>query len=252
MTRPASRLSVHAEKVNSCDLLTVGGVLDSSTYLELRNTIIKAAVEQPRAVLVDVTRLTVSAPSAWSVFTSAHWHVSTWPDVPVMLVCAHEQERDDIIRSGVSRYVPVYASAETACARLGDRAQPFARRFRAELPVNPNSLRRARRLVAEILLEWSLPELVAVATVIANVFVENVLEHTDGAPVLRLESKGSTVTVAVEDGDRMPPARHEDRITGSERVSGLSIVAAVSRVWGSNPTPSGKTVWAVIGPENEL
>jgi hypothetical protein len=35
-------------------------------------------------------------------------------------------------------------------------------------------------------------------------------------------------------------------------VSGLAIVDALSRAWGSAATSSGKTVWAVIGPENQL
>ncbi|CNJ97610.1 stas domain-containing protein [Mycobacterium tuberculosis] len=35
-------------------------------------------------------------------------------------------------------------------------------------------------------------------------------------------------------------------------MSGLAIVDALSREWGSTPTSSGKTVWAVIGPENQL
>ncbi len=35
-------------------------------------------------------------------------------------------------------------------------------------------------------------------------------------------------------------------------VSGLAIVDALSRAWGSTPTASGKTVWAIIGPENQL
>jgi hypothetical protein len=252
VTKPASQLVVHAETVESCALLTVSGVLDSVTYLELRNTIIKAAMDQPRAVLVDVTELWVPASSAWSVFTSARWHVSTWPDVPIMLTCAHADGRDDIARNGVARYVPVYPSAEMALARLVDRGQSFKRRTRAELPAVPASLRRARRLVAEALLDWSLPELVAVATVIVNVFVENVLEHTHSAPVLRLESNGTTVSIAVEDGSPVLPVRHEDGSQGGGRVSGLAIVAAVSRVWGNLPTPSGKTVWAVVGPENKL
>ena len=35
-------------------------------------------------------------------------------------------------------------------------------------------------------------------------------------------------------------------------TSGLAIVSALSRAWGSTPTSSGKTVWAVIGSENQL
>jgi hypothetical protein len=252
MTKQASRLSVHAETSDSKCLLTVGGVLDSSTYLDLRNTVIKAALERPRAVLVDVGALRVPAQSAWSVFTSARWHVCTWPDVPVLLICADDRVREEIYRNGVARYVPVYASTETALARLVDQTEPFKRRARVELPATPASLRRARRLVAELLLQWELPELVAVAAVIANVFVENVLEHTDSAPVLRLESEGTAVAIAVEDENPLPPVRHEDCVVDSDRVSGLAIVAAVCRAWGSTPTPSGKTVWAIFGPENRL
>lgn len=252
MTKPVSQLSVHAAAAHSCCLLTVSGLLDSSTYLELRNSIIKSAMDQPRAVLVDVTELRVPTPSAWAVFTSARWHVSTWPDVPILLVCPHEDVRKEIARNGVARYVPVSVSTEAALARLVDQTEPFKRRTRIELAATPASLRGARRMVAEVLLDWSLPDLVAVAAVITNVFIENALEHTHSAPVLRLESTGSTVTVAVEDEEPMPPVRHEDRFVNHERVSGLAIVAAVCRVWGSTPTPNGKTVWAVFGPENKL
>ncbi|HEX4390659.1 MAG TPA: sulfate transporter, partial [Mycobacterium sp.] len=49
-----------------------------------------------------------------------------------------------------------------------------------------------------------------------------------------------------------PAVRHEDPYRGGDPVSGLAIVASVCRAWGSMPTSSGKTVWAVIGPENRL
>jgi hypothetical protein len=232
-------------------VLTVDGVLDSTTYLKLRDTIIKAALDEPRAVLVDVNGLGVTAPSAWSVFTSARWHDSTWPDVPIILVCAHAGRRKTIARNGVTRYVPVYASAEAALAGLTDD-RPVRRRIRTGLPASLASLRRAREFVAEWLGAWSHDELIPVATVIVNVFVENALQHTASAPVLVLESDGAAVTIRVQDGSSTPAARHEDPYRGGDRVSGLAIVASVCRAWGSTPTPSGKTVWAVVGPENQL
>ena len=252
MTRQASQLTVAAETVGSTCLLTISGVLDSSTYLELRNSVIKAALDQPQAVLVDVSALEVSASSAWSVFTSARWHVSTWPDVPIILVCGHAQGRAAITRNGVARYVPAYPTVDIALRRAAEHSGRGRRRVRAELAASPTSLRRARDLVTEALAGWSQAKLIPVATVIANVFVENVLEHTTSAPVLRLETDGTTVTVAVEDDSSMPAVRHENRFRGSERVSGLAIVAAVCRAWGSTPKPSGKTVWAVVGPDNQL
>ncbi len=252
MTGHASVLTVAVDNPDSACLVTVRGVLDSSTYLELRNNVIKAALDQPRAVLVDVSALEVSASSAWSVFTSARWHVSTWPDVPIMLVCGHAAGRAAVARNGVARYVPVYSTIDAALAAAADRSRPVRRRVRGELSASSTSLRRSRELVADTLMQWSRPELVPVATVIVNVFVENVLKHTPAAPVLRIETDGTTVTVAVEDSSSVPAVRREERVSGERRISGLAIVAAVSRTWGSTPTSTGKTVWAVVGPENQL
>jgi hypothetical protein len=128
----------------------------------------------------------------------------------------------------------------------------LSRETSTELPSSLASLRKARELVAEWLPAWSHVELVPVATVVVNVFVENVLQHTACAPVLVLESDGAAVTISVRDDSSVPAARHEDPRRGGDRVSGLAIIASVCRAWGSTPMPSGKTVWAVLGPENQL
>jgi hypothetical protein len=232
-------------------MLTVDGVLNSRTYVQLRNSIIEAALDEPRAVLVDVNALHVPASSSWKVFTSARWHVSTWPDVPIILICAHPGRRRTIARGGVTRYVPMHATVEAALGTLteGRRAR---RRIRRELSAALASLRRARELVAEWLAAWDHIELIPVGTVVVNVFIENALQHTAGPPVLVLESDGAAITIAVQDDSSQPAARREDPYGGGDRLSGLTVVASVCRAWGSTPTPSGKTVWAVIGPENQL
>jgi hypothetical protein len=249
----AKRLTVSSYEESGTRVLRAGGFLDSSTYLALRDAIIKAALDEPRAVIVDVTSLVVPAPSAWAVVTSARWLIVEWPDVPMAVVCEHSTGRTDIVRNGITRYVPVYASTTEAIAALSQReALAVRRRARAELSADTLSLSRSRDLVAEWLTAWQRPELISVAKLVVTVFVENVLAHTGSAPALRLESKGDYVTVAVADGSTAPATRRECSSTGSDEVSGLSIVAALCRTWGNSPTPSGKTVWAVIGPENRL
>ena len=65
-------------------------MLDATTYLSLRDTIIKAALDEPAAVIVDITALFGSVRSPrWAVFTSARWQVSRWPEVPIVLVSGH-------------------------------------------------------------------------------------------------------------------------------------------------------------------
>ncbi|RDH75029.1 anti-sigma factor antagonist [Mycolicibacterium moriokaense] len=237
--------------VNHATVLTVDGVLDSTTYRPLRDEIIKAALAEPAVVLVDFSGLDVPAESALAVFTSARWHVRTWPEVPIALVCRNPAGRNAIARNGVSRYVPVYESVEQALEASSDDSLRYRRRAKASLDAEAASTHRSRQLMEGWLTAWSRPDLIAVSKVIVTTFVENVLEHTESAPTVRLESEDDTVTVAVEDGSRTPPSLSETRMA-ADIPTGLKIVDALSRVWGSAPTPTGKTVWAVIGPENRL
>src|SRR5689334_5980371 len=112
---PAPLLNVSATQVDGVCVLTVDGVLDSLTYRPLRDAVIKAALDAPRAVVVDVSALDVPVRSTWSVFTSARWHVGQWPDVPIALICAHRSGRDAIKRNGISHYVPVYDTVAAVC-----------------------------------------------------------------------------------------------------------------------------------------
>jgi anti-anti-sigma factor len=248
--RPAIRIA--SEPQQDVPILVADGVLDSSTYRGVRDAVIKAALDEPRAVIVDVNRLSVPSTSAWSVFTSARWHVSVWPDVPILLVCAEPKVQRAICAVGVTRYVPVYPTLESALDALGNLPVPTRWRARSELPVTSVGAGLARAMVADWLTRWEQRELIPVVATVATVFIENVLEHTDSAPVLVVELNDGAVTVAVEDGSEHLPGRHEDADCGAEIVSGLAIVSALCRAWGATPTSSGKTVWALVGRENLL
>ena len=251
MSRSQSSVSICMTSRGDISLMVVDGVLDSSTYREVRDTAIRAALTEPRAVVVDVSRLKVPTESAWSVFTSARWHVCVWPDIPVLIVCDHQSGRRSLSRNGIPRYVPVYSTLDAACAAvLSDMMGPLRRRARAHLPAVHSSVRRSRELVTDWLLGWSLTRYIPVACVITDALVENVLEHTLSAPEVMLESRGDTVTVAVEDESPAPASRHEDPYRGGGRLSGLALVASIARSWGCTPTTTGKTVWAMIGPES--
>ncbi len=248
-----TKLVMSTAEIANARVLTAEGCLDGTTYLPLRDAIIKAALDEPAAVIIDVTALLVPAPSAWAAFTSARWHIGQWPDVPIALVCAHRGGRTAITRNGVARYVPVYPSTPDAIAAITQwHQQPVRRRARADLPRTPGSAHRARQLVDEWLTHWSRTELISVAKLVVTVLVENVLAHTESTPTVRLESMDELVTIAVDDHSSVPAARKEISPDGGEDVSGLAIVAALCRKWGNLPTPSGKTVWAALGPENQI
>jgi anti-anti-sigma factor len=244
-------LTVAARTDQSVAVLTVEGVLDAGNSAPLRDTIIKAALDQPSAVIVNITALQVPAESTLSAFISARLGLDTRPDVPIVLVCAHRATREAIARSEVARFMPMYSTEKGAMKALGRLTRRTVLRADAELPANLTSLRESRRLVREWLTSWSQSTLIPVALVVVNVFVENVLEHTGSVPMMRIETDGATATIAVSDGSTAPALRLPSPAKGID-VSGLAIVDALSRAWGSAPTATGKTVWAVIGPENQL
>ncbi|MCV7090713.1 STAS domain-containing protein [Mycobacterium interjectum] len=252
MVEPGPAIRIDAAPHRDVLILVTDGVLDSSTYRTVRDTVVKAALEEPRAVIVDVDRLRVPSASAWTVFTSARWHVSVWPDVPVVLVCARSQIRRAIAAGGVTRYVLVYPDRESALQAVCTQPITLRRRARSELPASRAGVGLARALITDWLTHWDNSDLIPVATTVGTVFVENVLDHTESAPVLIVESYRDTVTVAVEDCSDRLPGRHEGAYRGAEIVSGLAIVAALCRAWGATPTSSGKTVWALVGRENQL
>ncbi|OBH29668.1 sulfate transporter [Mycobacterium sp. E342] len=252
MAEPRSAVGIDTEAQDEVPVLMVAGVLDSFTYRTLRDAVIKAALDEPSAVIVDVNRLSAPTASAWTVFTSARWHVSVWPDVPILLVCSAPDARRAIAAGGVTRYVPVHPTRESALDAVRSQSLRVRRRARTELPRSRGSLGLARTIVSDWLTEWDCREVVPVASTVATVFVENVLDHTTSAPVLIVESFDDAVTVAVEDRSNRLPGRHEDAERGAELVSGLAIVSALCRVWGTTPTSTGKTIWGLVGRENQL
>ncbi|MEE3064314.1 MAG: STAS domain-containing protein [Actinomycetota bacterium] len=251
MTQASPSVGVDVERRQDAAVLTVTGLLNSATYRTLRNAVIDAALDQPRAVLVDVNGLSVPSASAWSVFTSARWHVMTWPDVPILLVCQQTAYRRSIAANGIARYVPMYWDRESALGAATERASDDRRRVRTRLPARTVSLALSRALIGQWLADSAQSRLIAVAGTIATILVGNVLKHTGSAPVLIVETQDDTVVVAVEDDSHVPACRLENE-SGGETLSGLSIVSALCRAWGSTPQSSGKTVWALIGRENQL
>jgi anti-anti-sigma factor len=246
-----SSLAVVTRTEHSVAVLTVEGVLDTANSAALRDSIVKSTLAEPPAVIVNITALQVLAETAWSTFIGAHWQLHGKPDIPIVLVCADRTTREAANRNGVAHFLPVYSTEKAATKALGELARRTVRRADAQLPADLTSLRESRRLVREWLTAWSQSALIPVALVVVNVFVENVLQHTASVPMMRIEAGGGAAAIAVSDASNAPALRLPPPTDGID-VSGLAIVEALSRAWGSAPTSSGKTVWAIIGPENQL
>lgn len=243
-------LRISSTNVADACVLTVVGALNAATYNPLREAIIKAALDEPRGVIIDASRLTVRDDAAWAVFTSASWQIAEWPDILMGLVCAHEQGRNALRRNGISRYVPVYATLERAFTELSANGlRRYRRRARASLPAKMTSIRRCRELTTEWLTAWSRTDFVHAVSTVATELVEATLAETDREFSLRLETDGSTMSVAVQHVGIANPVRPR---SSDGSISGLDLVAANSRSWGVYDTSTAYTIYAVIGPENRF
>jgi len=245
-----SSLAVTTRLDESVAVLTVEGVLDTGNSAALRDTIVKTMVDEPSAVIVNVSGLQAPAQSAWSTLIGARWQAAR-PDVPIVLVSSHRATREALSSSEVASFMPVLSTEKSAMKALARLTRRTVRCADSELPADLSSLRASRGLVREWLTSWSQAKLIPIALVVVNVFVENVLEHTGSVPMMWAETDGATATIAVSDDSNTPAVRLRSPANGID-VSGLAIVDALARAWGSTPTSSGKTVWAVVGPENQL
>ncbi|MDT5205625.1 MAG: hypothetical protein QOD34_2261, partial [Mycobacterium sp.] len=58
-----------------CTVVRLSGVLNARTYPQVRDSVIKVAVDEATAVIVDINDLEVRDDHSWAVFTSVRWHV---------------------------------------------------------------------------------------------------------------------------------------------------------------------------------
>ena len=103
-----------------------------------------------------------------------------------------------ILARGMDRHVPVHTTRESALGAVRCRSAQRRRRARTELPRFRGSLNAARGVVTDWLTEWEVPDMIPIAATVATVLIENVLDHTESAAVLIVESYLGDITIAVE------------------------------------------------------
>jgi hypothetical protein len=240
-------LAVSRRAVSDAVIVTPSGVLDMTTYRRLHDVLLKAGVDEPRAVVAELDFLVVPRPSTLVVFASAAEQLAEWPGVPLLLVARTAATRRLLARQRLHRFVPVHDSIPAAIAAIG--ATPPRRVVRRALPNHLTSAGEARRFVMETCAEWAVAETRRYeAMTVVNELVENTLIHTYQAPSVRLELRRDLFTVAVYDDDpTLPPQPSDLARPAGKHPRGLKIVEEFARAWGSTPSSrGGKVVWATL------
>ncbi len=125
---------------------------------------------------------------------------------------------------------------------------PYSSRvLSAELSLPPNaaSVSVARRFLADALEQWQAPELAWAAAQLVSELATNAVLHARTTFTVRLDLDGEILRIAVGDASPTgPTARHYAPSATTGR--GLTLLASLSRAWGSEPTADGKWVWCEV------
>ncbi|HET7529754.1 MAG TPA: SpoIIE family protein phosphatase [Mycobacteriales bacterium] len=113
-----------------------------------------------------------------------------------------------------------------------------------ELPADATSPARARTIVADVLRQWQIPELVDAATLLVSELVTNGVRHAGtGMRLVMTRQAAAQIRIAVTDNAPDADVRPRRRDDSAEGGRGLFLVEHLSTGWGSVVDSSGKTVW---------
>lgn len=234
-----SAMHLAVRRVDGISIVRPQGRLDLSSYATLRDGLLKLAADEPAAIVVRLdSDFSVSTRTMFAVFTTVWMKVSEWPGVPIVLVPESARHAHELKLSGVTRFVPAYATLRSAVASVDH--PPRRRRDTIDLPGSPAAPLAARTFVRRTCERWQVPWIVDDAILVASELTENAVRHARSVSVLRLELRPSVLVIAVRDTDPRPPMR-------ARHGHGVDIVEQVSRTWGWSPSfDGGKVVWAVL------
>ena len=117
-------------------LVRARGCLSLRTVTELRDTLLKAAAEQPRGVVCDLREVT-AGPVSLTVLHVVADQVAEWPGTPLVLVADDHALTDHLERLGLLRRLPVVADPDAAWPRSGTHRGSSSRRAGSRRPTTP-------------------------------------------------------------------------------------------------------------------
>src|SRR4051794_15660895 len=210
---------------------------------------VTAALENSGRGLVDVSGLRVTWPPAVGLFGSILAGMGGWPGMRLVLFGADAKLARSLIALRVSETVPVAPDETTARQLLDRRPRVLARHLDLKQP--RSATRRAGSFVRAACADWQLDDLREDigddATIVACELVDNAVLHAGPGYRLTLRYDAFGLAIAVRDRrpDRLPEPLPDGR-RPPQQLSGLFLVAALSREWGVNPSQDEKTVWALL------
>lgn len=222
-------------------LVRLVGPLDLAGTARFRSVTNRILVEQPAAIVVDLSRVASCESHSFAMFRALAREAARWPVIPILLSTPSPAVTRTVGANPAFGPV-IHASVEAAEAHLdGGPASPTV--TEDLLPVT-GAARRAREIVTEACVRWDLPGLVGPACIVASELVNNAVEHAGTLITFRLTLRARFLQVVVQDGSTAPPVLGGPGPRDAAR--GLRLVDTEAATWGHLVTTDGKVVWATL------
>lgn len=240
---PPLPLSWHLNAHEATVVMTLRGDLDIEGSSLLYRAVVECLEQEPAALIMDLSGLTVLDDEAATVFATILHRASRWPGAPVLL-CASGPDRAALPEPSADEPPAVFDTVGDALAALTAHRSPTP--IGEELLPVWGAARRARDLATEACLRWDLAHLVGRAALVAGELVGNATDHAGTVMTLQLKLGRRYLYVAVFDGVRAEPALHSGSRADPSDGHGLLLVESLSEQWGCTPTAEGKVIWAAL------
>ncbi|GLW31477.1 hypothetical protein Areg01_44170 [Actinoplanes regularis] len=236
---PEAPLTWRNDVQDGLPVLTMSGTLTAASGQTLPDVVVELLSGDQAAMLIDVSAMAVTGEDALAVFGLIMDRALRWPDV-LVLICASPAGMTRTLEAHIDPRLMVGSVA--AGREVASRTAPTVTEDMLPLSGAP---RRARDVVTEACLRWTVPELVGPASLVASELVTNAAVHAHTMMTMQIRLRPCHLRIAVFDGS--PAQAVAGRPTpGSGGGRGLWLVEAVSAVWGSTALPSGKVVWSAL------
>jgi anti-anti-sigma regulatory factor len=217
-------IQVHSCSHGNVTVVSPRGRLDLSTHVGLRDALLKAAADNPAALIVDADGLEVSSDVFLTLFAVVAGRIGDWPGIPLLLVATTPVQQTLLQAAPVRRVAPVHDSVRAAL-RACTVLVPYRYR-RIHLPSSALSIVRARLFTTDVALAWDLPDMLDDVNQVVAELGRNVVQHAHTQMWIRLTERSGTLRVSV---------RNQCPVLPQHIAGGLEHVGRLSTQWGHNP-----------------
>jgi anti-sigma regulatory factor (Ser/Thr protein kinase) len=227
-------------------VLSPSGVLTAVTGPQLRGALLNCLADQPAALVVDASSLSLGPDAEDEVGLLALGNVAResqrWPGTLIAVAAAEPLHRA-ADRLGMGEGLAWCPDRASAVTELGGVSVPPMARER--IVADRDAPGRARAAVQEFCQRLRVGGDREAAQLVTSELVTNAVVHTGTKIDLTLRLVGASLHIAVRDGGPGRP-RITDIDESSESGRGLLLVDALASSWGTFFPDDGKVVWATV------